>query len=82
MVVLVDVEAVCHRNRLMLRVYCCTGVSLLVRIVPIRPVSQELKVYLSGLELCLLQAEEVRIQLSEDVCESFAAHGSEAVYIP
>ena len=57
-------------------------IALLVGIVPVRLVTKKFKVYLTCLQLCLLQAEEISVQFRKDVSESLSAHGPQAVHIP
>ena len=59
-----------------------TGISLFIGIVPVRLISLERQVKLSLLHLRFLQAEEVGIQLSEDVAEAFSLTGAQPVDVP
>ena len=81
-VVLVDADAVGHVERLVAGEDGCSGIAFLVGGVPVALVAFELEVELSGLHLCLLQAEEVGVELAEDVAEAFALTGAEAVDVP
>ena len=82
MVMLVNPYPVSHIYRLVSGEYRRSGISLLLGIVPIRPVARKLQIDLSLLQLRLLQAEEVGIKLHEYIREPLAAHGPQAVNIP
>ena len=81
-VVLVDADAVGHVDGLLTGEDGCSGIAFLVGGVPVTLVAFKLEVELSGLHLRLLQAEEVGVELAEDVAEAFALTGAEAVDVP
>jgi hypothetical protein len=72
MVVLIDAYAVAYAQGLMLSEDSCAAVAFLVGIVPITVIALIGKVELSLLHLCLLQTEEVGIQLIKDITEALA----------
>ena len=82
MVVGIDADAVSDVQRLVARIDGSAGITFLVGIVPERLVPLKLKVELPGLHLGLLQTEEVGIQLTEDVAESFSFTGPQAIHVP
>ena len=82
MVVLVDANAVLHRQGFVTREDGSTRVAFLLGVVPVRLVSVELQVQLSLLHLRLLQAEEVGVQQLERLAEAFALAGPQSVDIP
>ena len=82
MVVLVDAYAIGDAQRLVAGVDGCAGVALLVGIVPEGVVAVKLEVELAGLHLGLLQAEEVGVQLAEDIFKALAHTGTQAIDIP
>ena len=59
-----------------------SGVALFVGRVPIGGVAGELQVQLARLHLGLLQAEEIGVQVYENVRKPFAGHGPQAIDIP
>jgi hypothetical protein len=69
-VVLIDTDAIAYAQGLMLSEDSCAAVAFLVGIVPITVIALIGKVELSLLHLCLLQTEEVGIQLLEDITEA------------
>ena len=81
-VMFVDADAIAHGQRIMFRIDRSAGVPLLVGIVPIGLIPEELQVDLAGLQLGLLQTEEIGIQVRKHVREPFPRHGPQAVYVP
>jgi hypothetical protein len=81
-VVLIDTDAVAYAQGLMLSEDSCAAVAFLVGIVPITVIALIGKVELSLLHLCLLQTEEVGIQLLEDITEALTLACAQTVYIP
>ena len=82
MVVLVDTDAITDAYWLMLREDSRARIALLVGIVPKRLVTFERKVKLSLLHLRLLKAEEVSIQLTENIAEALALASPQTIHIP
>ena len=56
-----DSDTIANRNRLLFGKQGRTGISFLFRIIPILMIAGQLKVDLSFLQLCLLQAENIGI---------------------
>ena len=81
-VVALDVYTEIDRQRLMLCKDSRSGIAFLFRAVPILIIFRKLKIYLVGLELRFLKAEEIRIHLIEALHKSFFHAGAKAVYIP
>ena len=54
-----DSDTIANRNRLLFGKQGRTGISFLFRIIPILMIAGQLKVDLSFLQLCLLQAENI-----------------------
>ena len=82
MVVLINTYAVAYVQRFMLSEDSRAAVAFLVGIVPITVIALKGEVELSLLHLCLLQTEEVGIQLLEDITEALAFTSAQTVYIP
>ena len=60
-----DSDTIANRNRLLFGKQGRTGISFLFRIIPILMIAGQLKVDLSFLQLCLLQAEKIRVKRPE-----------------
>jgi hypothetical protein len=75
-------HAITYAQRLVLGINGCTGVSFFLSVVPITLVALKLKVELSLLHLCFLQAEEVGIEFLKLVLEVLAHASAQAIYIP
>ena len=79
---LLDAYAVGYIERLMAAVDGRSRVAFLFSIIPVGAVTVKYQVQLPCLQLGLLQAEEVGVQLLENVTKSFANHGPQAVHVP
>ena len=73
---------VIDRQRLVPCINHRSGVALFVGIVPVGGVAGEFKVDLAGLELRFLKADEIGVELHEDVGEALASHCAKAVHVP
>ena len=82
MVVLVDADAISHVQWPVLRKNRRTGIAFLIGIVLVALIALECQVQLSGLHFRLLQAEEVGIQLFENLTEALALASTQAIYVP
>ena len=80
MVVLIDADAISHVQWPVLRKNRRTGLAFLIGIVPVALIA--LKGQVSGLHFRLLQAEEVGIQLFENLTEALALASTQAIYVP
>jgi len=81
-VVRVYADAIAHVQRLMTGEDGRARIAFLLGRVPIRLIAFKLNVELAGLHLRLLKAEEIGIQLTENISEAFALAGAQAVHIP
>ena len=81
-VVLFNTNTIFYTERLMLRKNGCSGIALLVSIIPVAFITVEMKVKLPSLHLGLLQTKEISVHLSEDVAESFSFTSPEAINVP
>ena len=81
-VVLIDANTISHTERLVTGKDGSTGITLLIGIVPIRLIALEGQIELSFLHLRLLKTEEVGIQLTENLTESFTLASAKPIYIP
>ena len=77
-----DSDTIANGNRLLFGKQGRTGISFLFRIIPILMIAGQLKVDLSFLQLCLLQAEDVGVQRAERVREALGHTGAQSVDIP
>ena len=81
-VVLLQPHAVADAEGLPPGEHRCAGIPLFFSAVPILPVALQLQRQLAGLELGLLQAEDICVQSVEGVLKSLVEAGPQAVYIP
>ena len=82
MVVLVDAKAVRDGQRVLPGKNSGAGVALFFRIGPELLIAGGFQLQLSGLELGLLQAEEVGVRLLKKIQKALAQAGAQAVDIP
>ena len=81
-VMLLDSEAIAHRDRLLLRKKRRPGVALLLSIVPVLVVAGQVQIYLALLQLAFLNAEHVRIHILEIVHKALLHAGPYSVHVP
>jgi hypothetical protein len=81
-VVFVDTNAVGDVERMVAGENRCAGVTFLVGVIPVTLVTVVLKVELTFLHLCLLQTEEIGIQLPEGLAETLAFASTQTIDIP
>ena len=81
-VVLIDTDAVGHRERLPFQKHRRSRISLFLGVIPIAVVIGQVEVDLALLQLGLLQAKDVGIHRPEYVDKPLAYAGAQAVYIP
>ena len=81
-IVLRQAKIILHVERLGLRKDGGAGVALFLGAAPVLVVARQVKRDLPGLELCLLQAENVRIQRTERVRKAFGHTGAQPVDVP
>ena len=81
-VMLINAESIGHVDGLVTCEDGGAGVTFLVGVVPIAFVAGEYYIKLTRLHLRFLKAEEVCVQLREDIAEAFAVGGSQAVDVP
>ena len=81
-VMLLNAHAVAHAQWLVAAVDGSARVAFLLGIVPVRAIALKLQVQLTRLHLSLLQAEEIGVQLLEDVAEPLAHYGPQAIHVP
>ena len=81
-VVLVNADTIIDVERSVSGESSRSGISLFIGIVPERLISFKVQVKLSCLHLGFLNAEEIGVELTEDVAEAFSFTGPEAVYVP
>jgi len=81
-IVLRQAEVILHVERLGLRKDGGAGVTLLLGAAPVLVIPRQLECDLPGLELRLLQAEDVGVQRAERVREALGHTGAQSVDIP
>ena len=81
-IVLRQAEIILHVERLGLREEGSTGVAFLLGAAPVLVIPRQLECDLPGLELRLLQAEDVGVQRAERVREALGHTGAQSVDIP
>ena len=81
-VVLIDTDTIGHIERLVAGKDGGTRIAFLIGIVPIRLIALKGQIKLSFLHLRLLEAEEVGIQLTENLTESFTLASAKSIDIP
>ena len=81
-VVMFHVNAIADVERLVAGIDGGARVAFLLGVVPVRLITLELQVELSGLHLGFLQAEEVGIEPAECVAEAFLVACSQSVDVP
>ncbi len=77
-----DSDTIANRNRLLFGKQGRAGISFLFRIIPILMIAGQLKVDLSFLQLCLLQAENIGICRLKVLLITFFHAGSQSIYVP
>ena len=77
-----DANAVRHAERLFLREYRSSGISLPHSIIPVLVISRQFEVELPRLHLCLLDAEDIGVRLFKKVKKSFLDASPDSVDIP
>ena len=74
--------AVGHSKRLCFREDRCAGIPLLFSVIPILVIFRQIQFHLSGLKLCLLQAEHIGVRHLKEVQEPLPQAGAQPVHIP
>ena len=81
-VVLINPDAIRYVQRLSARKDSCSAIALFIGIIPIRLITIEVQIQLSGLHLRLLKAEEIGIKLTENVTKTLTLTSPKAIHIP
>ena len=81
-VMLVDTETVRNVKRLFLREHSRTGITFLLRAVPVFKIVGEIKGRLFPLHLGLLHAEDIRVRRRHKIRKAFGHTGPQPVHIP
>ena len=79
---LIHANAIAHAQRLLPGKDGHTGIALFLRAVPILLIARQVQFNLPRLQLGLVQAESIRVQLCEGVHKALALCRAQAVYIP
>ena len=81
-IVAVDTDIVSHGKGRVFREDGSARIALFLGIGPVALISGQIQLYLSLLQLSLLQAEEIRAERPEDILEALLHSSPQAVYIP
>lgn len=81
-VMMFHADAIADVERLVAGIDGSARVAFLLGVVPVRLITLELQVELSGLHLGLLQAKEVGVEPGKAVAEPFVAAGAQSVDVP
>ena len=81
-VMLRDAQVIAHGEGLAFGKDDRAGIALLFRVAPVALIAGEIQLDLPGLELGLLQADEIRLEAAENVLEALLLHGPQTVHVP